>query len=149
MSNKKIIEKHLKEILKFIEVDPKVSVVEKEDGVTVEIKGSDLNFLIGYRGESLDALQYILTQAVFRETGVWTPLSVDINGYKENKLEKIDEMVKGFIDRVRFHQKELRLPPLSAFERKHVHTLVADYIDVASESRGDGNDRRLYLVPKK
>ncbi len=146
--SKAIIEKHLKEILGHIKVSPKIKIEEDGEAFRIDIEGDDLNFLIGYRGESLEALQNILGHAVFKEEKDWIPITVDINGYRANKLEKIDEMVKSFVDRVRFHQKEMRLPPLTPYERRHVHTLIADYIDIESESKGEGANRRLFLKPK-
>jgi len=141
------IQKHLNKILEFIDVSPDVDITKDGDAFRVEIDGDNLNFLIGYRGESLDALQYILSHAVFKEKSDWIPITLDINGYRQSKLDKLDEMVKGFIDRVRFHQKEIRLPPLTPYERRHIHMLLTDYVDVSSESRGEGRSRRLFLIP--
>jgi len=145
---KKIIKKHLDKILEFIEIDPEVTIEEDGDAFRIKIEGDNLNFLIGYRGESLDALQYILSHAVYKEGNEWIPLSLDINGYRQNKLDKLEESVKGYVDRARFHQKEIRLPPLTPFERRYVHMLIDDYIDLKSESRGEGRNRRLFIIPK-
>jgi len=145
--SKASIEKHLNKIFEFIDISPDVTITQDKDAFRVEVIGDDLNFLIGYRGESLDALQYILSHAVFKDSNEWVPISLDINGYRQAKLDKLEDMVKGFIDRVRFHQKEIRLPPMTPYERRHVHMLIGDYIDVESESRGEGKDRRLYLRP--
>ena len=144
---KPTIKKHLNKILKFIDVSPDVKISEDGDAFRIDIQGDNLNFLIGYRGESLDALQYILSHAVYKEKTNWIPLSLDINGYRQSKLEKLEDTVKSFIDRVRFHQKEIRLPPLTPYERRHIHMLLTDYVDVESESRGEGRDRRLFLMP--
>lgn len=141
------IENHLNKIFEFIDIDPETSITEDGDAFRVDIKGEELNFLIGYRGESLDALQYILSHAVYKDLDNWVPITLDINGYRQAKLEKLEDMVKGFIDRVRFHQKEIRLPPLTPYERRHIHVLITDYIDVESESRGEGRNRRLFLRP--
>lgn len=147
--SKTSVQKHLNKILEFINISPEVKITQEEEAFRVDIKGENLNFLIGYRGESLDALQYILSHAVFKEKSEWVPITLDINGYRQSKLDKLDEMVKSFIDRVRFHQKELKMPPLTPYERRHVHMLLTEYIDVESESRGEGRDRRLYLMPSK
>ena len=144
----KIIEKHLNNILGFIDIDPNVEIKQDGEAFRIDIEGDDLNYLIGYRGESLDALQYILSHAVYKDHGEWLPLSLDINGYRQNKLDKLEESVKGYVDRARFHQKEIRLPPLTPYERRYVHMLISDYIDVDSESRGEGRDRRLFIIPK-
>ncbi len=144
---KPIIKKHLNKILGFIDVAPDVKISKDGDAFRVDIEGDNLNFLIGYRGESLDALQYILSHAVYKEKTDWIPITLDINGYRQSKLEKLEDTVKSFIDRVRFHQKEIRLPPLTPYERRHIHILLIDYVDVESESRGEGRDRRLFLMP--
>ena len=144
----KIIQKHLNNIFGFIDIDPDIAIKEDGEAFRIDIEGNNLNYLIGYRGESLDALQYILSHAVYKDHGEWLPLSLDINGYRQNKLDKLEESVKGYVDRARFHQKEIRLPPLTPYERRHVHMLISDYIDVESESRGDGKNRRLFIIPK-
>lgn len=141
------IQKHLDTILGFIDVSPNVVIKKDGDAFRIDVEGEDLNFLIGYRGESLDAFQYILSHAVFKENEKWIPITLDINGYRQEKLDKLEDMIKGFVDRARFHQKEIRLPPLTPYERRHVHMLIGDYIDVNSESRGDGRDRRLFVIP--
>lgn len=146
--HKELIEKHLNSILEHIGVSPEITISEKDGTYAAEINGDNLNFLIGYRGESLDALQYLLGHAVFKELGEWQQVSVDINNYKKEKLKKLDGMIKSSIDRARFHQNEYRLPPLNAYERKYVHTFVSDYPDIETESRGEGKDRRLFLIPK-
>ena len=96
----------------------------------------------------MDALQHLLSSAIFKDLEDWPSIRLDINQYKKSKLEKLEEMVKGIVDRVRFHQKEIILPPLNSYERRHVHTYISDYIDIESESRGEGKDRRLYIKPK-
>ena len=144
----KVIQKHLNNIFGFIDIDPDIAIKEDSEAFRIDIEGNNLNYLIGYRGESLDALQYILSHAVYKDHGEWLPLSLDINGYRQNKLDKLEESVKGYVDRARFHQKEIRLPPLTPYERRHVHMLISDYIDVESESRGDGKNRRLFIIPK-
>lgn len=146
---KKAIENSLNTVLDFIGVSPNVEIVQEETVYKVYITGDDLNFLIGYKGESLDALQHIITQAVYKKTSNWHPVFIDINEYKESKLRKLDDMVKNVIDRVRFHQKEIRLPKLTSYERRYVHTFVSDYVDVESESRGEGRERYLYIKPLK
>jgi len=144
----KIIKKHLDKILEFIDITPEVKLeVLDNNAFKVDISGSDLSFLIGYRGESLDSLQNIMCQAIFNEMGEWPHLQIDINGYKQSNLEKLEGTVREFIDRVRFHQKEIKLPSLNSYERRHVHNFVSDYTDVSSESRDEGNERILYIKP--
>lgn len=145
-----VIEEALTNIFGFLQIDPDCEISAPEKGVyLVTIDGEDLNFLIGFRGQSLDALQSILRLIIFRKTGEQVVLNVDINGYKNQKANKIKDLARKFIDKVRFFEKEIELPRMNPWERRQVHTFVSEYDDVESESTGEGRDRRVVLKPKK
>ena len=140
----------LQDIFKFIGIKPDVTINSQEENVfNVDIQGNNLNFLIGFKGESLNALQSLLNLISFKKTGKPAIISVDINNYKGKKTERIVEIAKSFIDKVRFFEKEVALPPMSSWERRHVHLLVSEYTDIESESIGEGPARRVVLKPKK
>ncbi len=147
--NEQIIKTKLNEIFNYIGISPTVSIFEENDSIKISIEGNDLNFLIGYRGESLNALQTLLANMIFNESGEWLRLVIDINGYRESRLDKIEEMTKNFIDRVRFHKAPVELPSMNAFERRQVHVFIQDYPDVVSESTGEGSNRRVVLKLKE
>ena len=150
MDIKEIIEKNLEKIFGYIGVKPEVSVEESEENIfSVNISGDDLNFLIGFRGQSLDALQSLLKLIIFRKTGKQVVLVMDINQYKTNKIEKLQDLAKSFIDKVRFFEKEIELPRMNPWERRQIHVFVEEYDDIMSESIGEGEDRRVVLKPKK
>lgn len=142
---KELIEK----ILNHFDARAQVDVQEKDDQIDVKITGGDLSYLIGYRGQSLDALTDLLRQMVYKQTTEWPNLSLDINGYNQQRIDRLFNLAKRFIDRVRFFQDEVELPLLNSWERKQIHTYISDYDDVESESRGEGKSRKMYLKPKK
>ena len=150
MSKIQEIEKQTNKILDFMGVKPNLSVEEDEEStIKVVIEGDDLNFLIGYRGEALDAFQTLLGIITFNRTKEWARIIVDINGYRKAKQDKIEQITKNYIDKVRFLGKEVEMSPMTAFERRQVHTFVGDYDDIISESTGEGHARRVVLKPKK
>jgi spoIIIJ-associated protein len=150
MDIKKLIDTNLKKIFSLIGIKPEYSIDADEEGVyNVKISGDNLNFLIGFRGQSLEALQTLLKLIVFRKTAQQIVLSIDINNYKNQKSEKLQEMARGFIDKVRFFEKEIELPFMNPWERRQIHMFVAEYEDVISESTGEGESRRVVLKPKK
>jgi len=150
MKTKELVKTKLNTILDYIGVSPEVEVDEKEENnFTVTISGDNLNFLIGFRGQSLEGLQNILKLIVFRNTQVQPILTVDINEYKDRKTEKLQNMAKTFIDKVRFFQKDVELPRMNPWERRQIHVLVSEYDDIESESTGEGDDRRVVLKLKK
>ena len=151
MTNKEdIIKNKLNEIFNYIGVTPELSLKQGDNNFyMVDITGNELNFLIGYRGESLDALQNLVNQMIFKQLNEWVQVVIDINGYKNQKQGKIEEIARRFIDKVRFLGHEIDLPPMEAYERRYVHMLLSQYDDVESESRGEGRNRRVVIKPKK
>jgi spoIIIJ-associated protein len=150
MDIKELIDNSLKKIFSLIGIKPDYTVEVDEDEVyNVKISGENLNFLIGFRGQSLEALQTLLKLIVYRKTEQQIVLSVDINSYKDQKSEKLQEMARGFIDKVRFFEKEIELPFMNPWERRQIHMFVAEYEDITSESTGEGDNRRVVLKPKK
>ena len=148
--NEKILnfsKKYVDDIVGFMDISPTVEASFTEDVYQISIEGNDLNFLIGYRGSSLNGLQHMLSLAAFREFGDWYRFFVDINGYRLARKEKLEDMARSLIDRVRFFSKEVSFPPMQAFERKQVHEFVSQYDDVESYSVGQGYDRHIVLKP--
>ena len=150
MDTKELIKKKMNKIFQYIGIKPELSVEEiEENNFNVTVSGDDLNFLIGFRGQSLDGLQNILRLMIYRETQIQPLITLDINDYKNRKTEKIQEMAKTFIDKVRFFQKDVEMPRMSPWERRQIHVLVSEYDDIESESTGEGENRRVVLKPKK
>jgi len=131
-------------------INPQIDVqTGPEETLVVNVNGDNLNYLIGYRGQSLDALSDLLNHMIFKKTNEWPSLLLDINGYNQQRIDRLHNLAKRFIDRVRFFQTEVEMPILNPWERKQIHTYMADYDDVTSESRGEGRSRKMYLLPKK
>jgi spoIIIJ-associated protein len=150
MKNEEILNSVVQDILKHIGISPVVTIMPQEENIyNIDIQGNNLNFLIGFKGESLNALQSLLNLIALKKLGKPTIVAVDINNYKGKKIERIVEITKSFIDKVRFFEKEVILPPMNPWERRHVHLLISEYADIESESTGEGLSRRVVLKPKK
>jgi spoIIIJ-associated protein len=150
MNEQEVISQILENIYKHLGIDPNTVVEKQEEGVyKVIINDNDLNYLIGYRGTSLDALQNILRQITFKKTNSPVSISVDINGYKQQRIDRLLDMARKSIDKVRFFEKEVSLPPMKPWERREVHMLVSEYDDIVTESTGEGRYRHIVLKPSK
>ncbi|MFH1295615.1 MAG: R3H domain-containing nucleic acid-binding protein [bacterium] len=148
--NKELLEQLVKTVLDHLGVSYDCVIkAADDDGVLVSITGSELNHLIGYRGDTLNAFQHFLNSAYYNGANEYVRLLVDVNGYRDQRKEKLEDMAKSFIDRVRFFNQEVEMPALNPSERRLIHTFVAQYDDVLSESTGTGRDRRVVLKPKK
>jgi len=131
--------------LEHMLVKPSVSIDLEDDTYKIILDGEDLSFLIGRHGSSLQALQTLLAHMVFNELNEWKHIVVDINGYRDSRKDHLENMVRSFIDRVRFHKREVMMPSMNSYERRQVHMFVDDYPDIMSESTGEGQARRVVL----
>ena len=147
-----ILKRTIDEIFEYIDIEPSVSIFSETDGDStyskVVIDGKNLSFLIGYRGESLMGLQNYLALVLFNQTNDWHRIIVDINGYKDSRQEKLEDIARHAIDKVRFFREEVEMHPMSSYERRILHTFISGYDDITTESIGEGRDRRVIIKPK-
>jgi spoIIIJ-associated protein len=141
----------LEQIFAHIGIDPKFTIEDnpEDNSLHVDIWDGDLSFLIGYRGHCLKALKYYLGLALNRELeeSDWTRVTVDIDGYIERRKEKVEDIARTHIDKVRFFGNEVHMPHMDSSERFMVHNYVGQYPDVISESEGQGFSRHVVLKP--
>lgn len=105
------------------------------------------NLLIGEHGGNLAALEHLLKKIVKKKYGEDQKLTLDINDYRTKRLEDLKQDVKAAAKAVRLYRKEVPLRPMSSFERRVVHLLLAEYPDITTESIGQEPDRRVIIKP--
>lgn len=143
------IEEYLDELTNSLGVRTSLQIDfnDHEDGsiYKISLRGDRLNFLIGHHGDSLEGLQHLLSLAVFNEFDEWHRLVVDINNYRQKRLEKLEDIAKKSIDKARFFKEDVHLPAMNAYDRKQIHEFIGGYDDVESSSEGEGFDRHIVL----
>lgn len=144
------IKKKSKEIVDLLGFSSDVIIVQRNSVLFVNLQVDEPAVLIGRGGEGLESLQHVLRLLLGKtisETG--NILIVDINGYRDKKISSIEKMARENAFKVISEGIEIELPPMNAFERRVVHTLVNNIADVETESAGDYQDRRVVIRPKK
>ncbi len=150
MRKEESIKTILDNVFGFLQVSPSVDINPGDEAVfNVLVEGNNLNALIGFRGYSLQALEDLIELMLFREFNDHTTIVLDINGYKAQRIERIQDLAKKLIDKVRFHERDVEMPPMDPWERRQVHLLIGEYDDIVSESTGEGPNRRVVLKSKK
>ncbi|MFC1945617.1 protein jag [Chloroflexota bacterium] len=141
---------HLELEGKVVAADPFMITGEEGEGTSVvlEIEGEDLGILIGRRGQTLAALQYVVRLVVNSKTGSKLPIVIDVEGYKRRRYEALRAFAWRMADEVRAKRVPFTMEPMSAFERRVVHLALADDIDVITQSTGQGDMRKVVIVPK-
>lgn len=128
----------------FIEQAP-----EEPSPLFFEIKGDDLGILIGRRGQALTCLQHIVRLIVASKTKERIPVVIDVEEYKQRHYKSLQELALRIAERVKIKGSPFRLDPMPAFERRIIHMALAENPDVTTESTGEGESRRVVIMPRK
>jgi len=120
-----------------------------DDSITLEIEGEDLGILIGRRGQSLSCLQYIVRLIVGHQTKVWLPIVIDVEGYKRRRYEALQALAWRMAELVKTRGAPFTLEPMSAFDRRIIHLALADHSDVTTQSSGEGEARKVVILPRE
>jgi spoIIIJ-associated protein len=124
-----------------------VDVEEDEENLTAAVNGDDLGLLIGKRGQTIDALQYLCSQVAYRGHGERKRVVVDAGGYRERREASLRRQAdRGVADALRY-DRPVELDAMTAQERRAVHTYLRDRGDVETHSEGDDPFRRIVITP--
>jgi spoIIIJ-associated protein len=128
-----------------------INVIEKEESATLDIVGDKLGIAIGRRGETLDSLQYLAILANNRRGEGFKRISVDCNGYREKRRETLETLAARTASKVLKQGRRVTLEPMNPYERRIIHSKVAEINGVFSNSIGEEPFRKVVIsanVPK-
>lgn len=119
----------------------------KEDtgGPAFNIEGDDSGLLIGRRGETLKALQFIVRFMVGRQLGTRAQLSLDVEGYQERRYQSLANLAQRVAQRVSNSGRPVTLEPMPSNERRIIHVTLANHRFVSTESSGSGDGRQVTI----
>jgi spoIIIJ-associated protein len=137
---------YLERLLDIVDYDGDIDLDVENDRAIVAIVGSDLQPLIGARGETLDAIQELTRLAVQQKTGNRSRLMLDISGHRQARREELTRLATDTATRVLDGGEPARLAPMNPFERKVVHDAVSAMEGVRSESEGEEPNRRVVIL---
>jgi len=139
----------LKKILDQMELQVQMQVQEKENIVLVNMEGPDLGILIGRRGETLDALQYLVSLSANRHQEERKKIILDIEGYRKRREETLQRLATKLADKARQRGRSVVLEPMNSQERRIIHTTLQGREDVNTFSEGEEPYRKIIISPKK
>ena len=137
---------YLEELLEIADLDGDLDMDVEGDRATVSIVGADLPQLVGPNGEVLEALQELTRLAVYRETGERSRLMLDVSGHRARRREALEQQAAAVVEQVRESGQPVSMSPMSPFERKVVHDVVAA-AGLTSESEGVEPRRYVVVLP--
>ena len=143
------VEKFLEEFVKKLPEGTTYQIENIDIGINVNIHNSKLGYLIGYRGETLYALQNILTSVAAKGVNQKVRVILDIEGYKEKREKTLQELAEKMAKTVLRTKKSVTLEPMQPYERKIIHSKLQDYPNVETVSIGEEPHRRIVISLKK
>lgn len=118
-----------------------------EGEVILDIVGEDLAFLIGRHGRTIEALQTVTSAIVTKKVGIRYPITVDVEGYRHRRKQKVIEIANKAADRALRSGRPVSLRPMSPQERRIVHIAIRELVGVTSTSEGVGDSRHVVVIP--
>jgi len=136
-------------LLKHMGVRAQVTVRTGTDPITLDISGRDLGALIGWRGETLRALQSVTNVMLGRHLAEGERVIVDVERYRQRREHTVREIALRAARQVKMTGDAITLDAMQAFERRAIHLALQDDPDVGSSSIGEEPDRRVVVGPRK
>lgn len=137
----------LTEILKHVSLPSVVEYEAEEEHVVLNIISNGSGLLIGKRGKTLNALQFLVSKIVARESGENVSVIVDTEGYRAKRQESLTELAQQLSDKVKKSHRPLTTGPMSSQDRRVIHLALKEDHEVRTKSKGEGNLRRVVIYP--
>jgi len=121
----------------------------KDAYLLIELHGRELGALIGRRGDTLNSLQYLLRLMVNQRIHAWRNIVVDVENYRLRRAEHLTQLALRSADQVAATGRALSLEPMPPGERRIIHIALRDHPAVYTESSGEGERRKIQILPKR
>lgn len=145
------IKNYVAEILENMDIyaTPVVEINEEEDLITIDIQGDDTGDLIGKRGQTLDALQYLISIVANKEQGNHYRVKLDTKNYRERRQKTLENLAKNVATKVKKTKKKVVLEPMNPYERRIIHSYLQNDKYVTTKSEGEEPNRRVVVYYKR
>ncbi len=138
----------LKDITQKMGLELNIRAFEGEDNVYVNIDGKDSGTIIGKRGQTLDAVQYLTSLVVNKDKEKHAKVVVNAENYREKREKTLEQLAKRLADKVYKTGKSVRLEPMNPYERKVIHATLQNNSHVTTRSEGEEPYRRVIIELK-
>ena len=149
--DEEVLRRVLNEIFEKLDIKADISIKVNKEERTVEITvdGDNTGDLIGKRGQTLDAIQYILSIIVNKEQESYFRVKLDTNNYRERRQKTLENLAKNMAAKVKKTRKKVTLEPMNPYERRVIHSYLQSDKMVTTKSEGEEPNRRVVIYYKK
>ncbi|MBC8081320.1 MAG: protein jag [Gorillibacterium sp.] len=140
------VELFLLDVFRTMALDVKIEQITNGDGTLINLTGPELGILIGRRGQTLDALQYLVNIVANRYSTSHIRVILDAEKFRERRMKTLEDLSSRLAQRVIKTRKEVILEPMPAQERKIIHAHLQNHSAVKTYSKGDEPNRRIVIA---
>jgi spoIIIJ-associated protein len=140
----------LEALLAKMGLEADVVASEDEERVSLEIKGPETGLVIGKKGQTLDAIQYLVNRMASMELADGAqgkPIHVDAEGYRSRRAESLVELAHRLAEKARRTGRPVEVDPMSPADRRVIHVALAGAAGLTTQSEGEGIYRHLVIIP--
>jgi len=138
--------KYMEDLLSFFGLNTEVGATHEDDVIELMVPSTYLNgFLIGQRGDTLRAMQFLVSAALKSQEFEYVRVNLDVADYKKHQQDKIARQTEKWVQDIRASKKPMELRPMNPADRRIVHKVVGEYSDLSTESKGEGRDRHVVI----
>ena len=138
----------LKEVIKEMGLDLDITAKKGENSLYLDIQGKDSGTIIGKRGQTLDAIQYLTSLVANKESEVYTRVVVDAENYRSKREKTLEALANRLANKVVKTKRSVKLEPMNPYERKVIHAALHDHPKVVTRSEGQDPYRRVVIELK-
>lgn len=139
----------LNQVFEAMNLQVKIEESKDDEQTIFNLVGDNLGVLIGRRGQTLDALQYLTNIAVNRSSDSNTRIMLDAEEYRERRKKTLESLADRLANKVRKYKKDVVLEPMSPYERKIIHTHLQDERGVYTRSQGQEPFRKIVISSRR
>lgn len=143
-----VAEEFVNGILAKMGLSSRATVEDKNGTLYIEISGEDSGVAIGYRGEALDAFQYLVLTYLNQEKCDFKKVVVDSENYREKRRETLTALALRLAEKAHRTCRKIELEPMNPFERRVIHSALADSELASTTSEGEDSQRHVVIIPK-
>ncbi len=145
-----LAENYIRSILNALEIkDYELDKVKKDDGVEFNINGESVGNVIGHRGETLDAIQYLAGLVANNAEGSYYRVNINVGNYREKREKTLESLGMRMAKKSLKYKRNFSLEPMNPYERRIIHTAVQKVKGVSSWSEGEDKARHVVIGVKK
>lgn len=140
---------YLKKVLREMGLsDVEIEITREENGAALKLSGEDVGFVIGHRGETLDALQYLASLVANHVEDSYYRITLDVGNYREKRKDTLEALGKRMAVRAVKSGRNSALEPMNPYERRIIHTAVQTVEGAKSWSEGEDLNRHVVIGPE-